>query len=86
MRVKSHKRSRKIRIVGHFADLVDKLDFISEAVKVGELELRHGEKVCRFLHRRFKLLKLGPEVIKLAPVCHEVHLDVEIGEEVIELL
>lgn len=67
--VKRDKRHRKVRVIGDFANLIDQVDFVFEAVKVWELELGDSEEVSGFLHCLLQLLELLPKVIKLTPIC-----------------
>ena len=84
--VESNKGHWKVRVISDFTNLINEIDLISEAVEVGELELRDGEKIGGLLHGGFQLLELVPIVVELAPICQVVHLSVEVGEEIIEFL
>ena len=86
MSVKGHKRHREVRVVCHFTNRVNQLNLILQAVKVRELELRDSEEVGSLFHGGLKLFKLGPKVVKLAPISLKVHLGVEFSKKVVELL
>ena len=85
VRVEGDKGHREVRVVRHLSNLVDQVDLVLQAVEVGELEFGDCEEVRCLFHRLLELLELGPKVVKLAPVGHEVHLSVELCKEIIEL-
>ena len=86
VRVEGNQWHREVRVVCDFTNLVNCVNFRRQTAEVGELELRHCEEVGGFLHGPLKCLEFFPEIVELAPIGHEVHLRIEVTEEVVKFL
>ena len=85
VRVEDHEGHREVRVVSHFADGVNCVQFGGKTRKVGEFELGNCKEVRRSFHGLLQLFEFLPEVVELAPISHEVHLGVELRKKVVEV-